>query len=113
MSEIKVKVGNLLENSMRQFAKVISVKNGVYGISGWTTRVSAEKATVVAKRINKYGLINGNVRVTKGGDASSANAPADDNKASGASRAARTPRSDSNKKKSGPAKKGNSAKKSK
>jgi hypothetical protein len=54
--DILFKVGSILENSIRQFTKVIFLKNGVYGLSGWTSREHAEKATVVRQRVNKYGL---------------------------------------------------------
>jgi len=49
-------VGAIVQNSLKQFAKVISIKNGLYGISGWTTLPNAEKATIIAKYVNIYGL---------------------------------------------------------
>ena len=88
-SDKAYKVGTILENSLRQFTKVISVRRGVYGISGWSARKSAEKATVATKFVNRYGLkFAGAKVVTKGGSAKkstakastsskSANAPAD------------------------------------
>lgn len=46
----------ILENAVGQFTKIISVRNGVYGLSGWTTRANADKATAPAIHRNKYGL---------------------------------------------------------
>ena len=60
-----VKVGTILENSIRQFAKVISSKNGMYGLSHWGTREQAMKSTVAFKFLNVYGLQSGNVRIVK------------------------------------------------
>lgn len=64
------KVGMLLENSLRQFTKIISVRNGIYGITGWMSRESAEKSNVAHKFVNKYGLRYTNARVVKGDKAS-------------------------------------------
>lgn len=50
------KVGNILKNEVGQFTKIISIKNGVYGISGWTTKGNALKATVAHNFVNGYGL---------------------------------------------------------
>ena len=64
------KVGQILENSLRQFTKVVSVRNGIYGITGWMSRESAEKSNVSHKFVNKYGLRYANARVVKGGKVS-------------------------------------------
>jgi hypothetical protein len=64
------KVGQIIENSLRQFTKIISVRNGIYGISGWASRESAEKATVAHKFVNKYGLAYANAVIVKGSKAS-------------------------------------------
>ncbi len=68
------KVGDVVVNEMRQYAKVISFKNGVYGFSGWTTLENAQKATVVNKFINIYGVASANLRLVSG--ASKVKAPA-------------------------------------
>lgn len=66
MSKLKITVGAILENRLRQFCKVISVRNGVYGLSGWTTRAHAEKATITQVHLNVYGLRNASVKVVSG-----------------------------------------------
>ncbi len=67
MSETIYKVGQILENSMRQFTKVISVKNGIYGISGWMALEHAKKSVVATNFVNIYGLTYANARVVGGG----------------------------------------------
>lgn len=59
----KFKVGMILENPIRQFSKIISHKNGVYGLSEWSNRINAEKATVAYIHLNIYGLQYANVRI--------------------------------------------------
>lgn len=61
----KIAVGSLFENHLRQFAKVISAKNGVYGLSDWMTRANAEKATVATRHINVYGLESSGAKIVK------------------------------------------------
>lgn len=63
----KFKVGMILENPIRQFSKIISRKNGVYGLSEWSNRINAEKATVAYIHLNIYGLQYANVRVVETG----------------------------------------------
>lgn len=77
MSNTDYKVGAILKNSINQFTKIISVRRGIYGISGWTNQKNAEKATVVAKHVNVYGLQYANARVVsgKGKSKSESNAP--------------------------------------
>jgi len=60
------KVGQILENSVRQFTKIISIKNGVYGLSGWSTKDAATKATVAFQHVNGYGLKYAGARVVGG-----------------------------------------------
>lgn len=72
----KFKVGAILENPLRQFAKIIAIKNGVYALSGWTSREHAEKATVAYTRVNSYGLMYANVKVVSAGKGKSE--PSDD-----------------------------------
>lgn len=74
MSDRSLKVGDVVVNEVRQYAKILSFSNGVYGLSGWTTLGNAEKATVVQKFLNTYGVSQANLRLVKG--ASSNNAPA-------------------------------------
>lgn len=52
------KEGDILENSVGEFTKVISadVAAEAYSISGWTNRKTAEEATVAMARVNTYGL---------------------------------------------------------
>lgn len=61
------KVGTILKASSGEYTKIISYRNGVYGISGWASLVSAKKATVVQKSINAYGFQNANARVVSAG----------------------------------------------
>src|SRR5690606_12659646 len=72
MIQTEFKVGQILENSLRQFTKVVSVRNGIYGITGWMSRESAEKSNVAHKFVNKYGLKYANAKVVKGGKATNA-----------------------------------------
>lgn len=75
MTHAEFKVGQILENSLRQFTKVVSVRNGIYGITGWMSRESAEKSTVAHKFVNKYGLSYAGVKAVKGGKSKGATAP--------------------------------------
>lgn len=61
------KVGQVLENSRKQFTKVISERNGLFGISGWTMRANAEKATRAIEFRNEFGLRAANARVVSEG----------------------------------------------
>ena len=104
------KVGAILENSVRQFAKIIAVREGnIYGLSGWTTRESAEKATVAHKFVNSYGLEYAGARVVKGGTGASTKTFKSDTDDTGndqpvAPKASTPPKSDAKKKVSGAAK---------
>lgn len=60
---LKLEVGAIIENHVRQYAKVISVKNGVYGLSDWMTRDNAEKATIAVRHINVYGMQYAGIKV--------------------------------------------------
>lgn len=52
-----IKIGSIIEDtSAGLFAKVISVYHGVYGLSGWSPRKSAEKATVATIHLNGRSL---------------------------------------------------------
>jgi len=77
MSESIYAVGQILVNDLRQFTKIISLKNGVYGLSGWTSKENAEKATVAHKFVNVYGLKYANLRVVSAGPKVKATAPAE------------------------------------
>lgn len=63
MSKKEFAVGDILINSLKQFTKIISIKNGIYGLAGWTTKDSAEKSTVATKFVNSYGLEYAGVEV--------------------------------------------------
>ena len=73
MSEVKTyKVGQILKSDSGQYTKIISVRNGVYGISGWVNEKSAKKSTIAMKHVNRHGLANARLIATSG----KANAPA-------------------------------------
>lgn len=57
------KVGTILKTPQGLFTKVISCKNSVYGLSDFSNRVNAEKATRADRYINIYGLEYANVQV--------------------------------------------------
>jgi len=78
----------ILENSIRQFAKIISVKNGVYALSGWMTRENAEKATVAMKHVNVFGLQYAGVRVASAGTSSKKSAKSEPSDETGSSTSA-------------------------
>ncbi len=71
MSERSFKVGDVLENSVRQFTKVVSIRNNRYGLSGWTDRGNAEKATVAMIFLNINGMTGAQVKVVKKGSSKS------------------------------------------
>lgn len=71
MTDGEFKVGQVLANPLGQYTKIISVKNGIYGHCGWTSRKAAEKATVAHKFVNKFGLRNANARAVSKSSASS------------------------------------------
>jgi hypothetical protein len=74
---VELVVGAILENHLRQYAKIISVKDGVYLLSGWTTRENADKANVGYTRMNIFGLQNAGFKVVSSPKKSAkANAPA-------------------------------------
>lgn len=53
-----LKIGSILETPTGEFAKVINVRNGVYGLSGWTNRKNAERATVAHVHMNGRAIRN-------------------------------------------------------
>lgn len=63
MSQIIYKVGDLLLNSVGQYTRIISIHANRFGLSGWTTKVNAEKANVATKFVNIYGLEAAQVKV--------------------------------------------------
>lgn len=68
MSQSAYKVGTILSNKLGEFTKIISLKNGVYGITGWVRRQGdANKATVATKFINRFGLKYAGVKIVKAG----------------------------------------------
>ena len=78
--DTKFPVGAVLANDYGQYTKVISVKNGIYGLSGWMpNRPSAEKSNVAQVFLNVYGLTYANARVVskpgKGGKTETVEAP--------------------------------------
>lgn len=76
MTTTEYKVGQVLESSHKQFTKIISERNGLFGLSGWTTRANAEKATRAIEFRNEFGLRAAHARVVsevkKGGSRKSA-----------------------------------------
>lgn len=63
MSKVVYKVGDLLLNSVGQYTRIISIHANRFGLSGWTTKVNAEKANVATKFVNIYGLEAAQVKV--------------------------------------------------
>ena len=63
MSNLLYKVGDILINDLNQFTKIISLKNGKYGLSGWSARSSAEQSNVARQYLNIHGLQSANLRV--------------------------------------------------
>lgn len=62
------KVGLILTNRLGEFTKVISEKNGIFGITGWVRRQEdAKKATVARNFVNKYGLQYANAKIADKG----------------------------------------------
>ncbi len=67
MSDTIYQVGTILVNSVGQFTKIISFRNGRYGLSGWVaSRTNAEKANVAFKYVNTSGLAAISVQIVKG-----------------------------------------------
>lgn len=56
-------IGDVIESSVGKFAKIISFKNGVYGISGWTDLENAKNATSARTFLNIYGVQNANFQL--------------------------------------------------
>jgi len=54
--QLTYKVGQIIESANRQFAKIISVHNGRYGLSGFTNLANAKKANVAIDFFNEYGM---------------------------------------------------------
>lgn len=75
MSKLVYKIGDILVNELRQCAKIINVKNGIYGLSGWTTQGNAAKAKIAEKHLNIYGLEYLNYKVIKSGPKAKTTAP--------------------------------------
>lgn len=79
MSQFDYQPGAVLVCDNGTYTKVISEKNGVYGISGWAGKRSAEKANVARKFINGHGLKYAGARIVSEGEIveEKADAPAD------------------------------------
>lgn len=71
-----IKVGTILENSIREFTKVLVVKDGMYGITGWSNLKGTKDAKVVVTYLNAFGLESAEVKIVKGDKPVVANAPA-------------------------------------
>lgn len=54
--EVTLKVGDVIKNEVGQFTKVISINDGRYGLSGWTTLTNAKKATMVTTFLNEFAI---------------------------------------------------------
>ena len=54
--QLTYKVGQVIESSNRQYAKIISILNGRYGLSGFTSLANAKKANVAIDFFNEYGM---------------------------------------------------------
>lgn len=71
-----IKVGTILENSVREFTKVLVIKGGMYGITGWSNLKGTKDADVVVTYLNSFGLEACEVKIVKGDKPVVANAPA-------------------------------------
>lgn len=58
MTKNNFKAGDILENSISEFTKVIKadVEAESYSISGWTNLKTAKESTVASTIVNTYGL---------------------------------------------------------
>lgn len=64
-------LGTILVNKLGEYTKVISLRNGIYGITGWVKKQKqAEKATVATKFVNKFGLKYAGASIIKKGKVS-------------------------------------------
>jgi len=54
--KLTYKVGQIIESGNRQYAKIISIHNGRFGLSGFTNLVNAKEATVAIDFFNEYGM---------------------------------------------------------
>lgn len=64
MSKTGFKVGQIIENEVGQFTKIISFSDGRYGLGGWTrSQASAKDQNIVFTYINIYGLTTANAKV--------------------------------------------------
>lgn len=72
-------IGSIVRCDAGTYTKIISEKNGVYGISGWASKRAAEKANIARKFINVHGLKYAGGRIDSEGEVSEnqAAAPAD------------------------------------
>lgn len=71
-----IKVGTILENSIREFTKVLVIKDGMYGITGWSNLKGTKDSKVVVTYLNSFGIESTGATIVKGDKPVVANAPA-------------------------------------
>lgn len=62
--KLKFEIGQIIKNSFGQFAQIISIKDDMFGLTGWSSLVSAKKSNVVTTYINIFGLESCEVEIT-------------------------------------------------
>lgn len=74
--QLKLAIGAILKSTDGFYTKVISTRNGIYGITGWArNKKGAIESTVALKFVNSYGLQYGNVEVVEEGKEEAAPEP--------------------------------------
>lgn len=63
-------IGDIVVNDLGQYAKIVNIKTGRYGLSGWTSRGFAEKDEVAQIFLNINGMTSANLQVVSGGSTS-------------------------------------------
>lgn len=71
-----IKVGTILENSIREFTKVLVIKDGMFGITGWSNLKGTKDSKVVVTYLNSFGIESTGAKIVKGDKPVVANAPA-------------------------------------
>lgn len=56
MNNQDFRVGSIIKNYINQFAKIVSIKNNIYGLSKWGNIENAKKANVAQIHVNIFGI---------------------------------------------------------
>lgn len=72
-------VGTILKNSAGQFTKILEIREGRYGICGWTTLKGAQESEVVTLFLNEFGIEACEPEVVEAGSVESDDTASDDN----------------------------------